>query len=94
MTAAVLHCVLRRCAGKHRICSSNAPASPLRMVSPPLCKLIMLFTLYDQVGDIDTFLMKHSDVDTEESIVYSYTKSFNALALKLSEDEAQKLSGV
>ena len=35
----------------------------------------------------------NSGVDTEESIVYSYTKSFNALAAKLSEDEAQKLSG-
>ena len=32
-------------------------------------------------------------VDTEESIVHSYTKSFNALAAKLSEDEAQRISG-
>ncbi|KAJ9680826.1 hypothetical protein PVL29_019979 [Vitis rotundifolia] len=37
-------------------------------------------------------LSKCDIVDTEESIVHSYTKSFNAFAAKLSEDEAQKIS--
>jgi hypothetical protein len=35
-----------------------------------------------------------SHVEAKESIVYSYTKSFNAFAAKLSEDEANKLSGM
>ncbi|RVX01120.1 hypothetical protein VitviT2T_023544 [Vitis vinifera] len=39
-------------------------------------------------------LSKCDIVDTEESIVHSYTKSFNALAAKLSEDEAQKIAGM
>ena len=44
--------------------------------------------------DIEIFFVLNSDiVDTEESIVHSYTKSFNALAAKLSEDEAQKIAG-
>ncbi|KAI9180420.1 hypothetical protein LWI28_004639 [Acer negundo] len=35
--------------------------------------------------------VKGSDYEAKESLVYSYTKSFNAFAAKLSEDEAQKL---
>ncbi|CAK8560925.1 unnamed protein product [Lathyrus sativus] len=35
-----------------------------------------------------------SHVEAKESIVYSYTKSFNAFAAKLSEDEADKLSAM
>ncbi|RVX01123.1 Subtilisin-like protease SBT4.14 [Vitis vinifera] len=52
----------------------------------------------DRPESIEATVQTHQDilsqcgVDTEESIVYSYTKSFNALAAKLSEDEAQKLS--
>ncbi|KAJ9680827.1 hypothetical protein PVL29_019980 [Vitis rotundifolia] len=52
----------------------------------------------DRPESIGAAVQTHQDilsqcgVDTEESIVYSYTKSFNALAAKLSEDEAQKLS--
>jgi hypothetical protein len=38
------------------------------------------------------FLLSYDEA--KESIVYSYTKSFNAFAAKLSEDEANKLSGV
>lgn len=33
-----------------------------------------------------------SEHDASESLVYSYTKSFNGFAAKLSEDEARKLS--
>jgi hypothetical protein len=40
------------------------------------------------------FLFLLSYHEAKESIVYSYTKSFNAFAAKLSEDEANKLSGV
>lgn len=35
-----------------------------------------------------------SYVEAEESMVYSYTKSFNAFAAKLSSDEAERLSGM
>ena len=53
----------------------------------------MLF-FYKIQWDIEIFFVLNSDiVDTEESIVHSYTKSFNALAAKLSEDEAQKIAG-
>ncbi|XP_058747069.1 subtilisin-like protease SBT4.14 [Vicia villosa] len=38
--------------------------------------------------------VKQSHVEAKESIVYSYTKSFNAFAAKLSEDEANKLSAM
>ncbi|KAJ8900150.1 hypothetical protein K2173_024790 [Erythroxylum novogranatense] len=38
--------------------------------------------------------VKSSDQDAEESIVYSYTKSFNAFAAKLSKAEADQLSGL
>lgn len=36
----------------------------------------------------------HSEYDASESLVYSYTNSFNAFAAKLSEDEATKLSSM
>ncbi|KAK7292563.1 hypothetical protein RJT34_15414 [Clitoria ternatea] len=36
--------------------------------------------------------VKGSHLEAKESMVYSYTKSFNAFAAKLSEDEAMKLS--
>jgi hypothetical protein len=35
----------------------------------------------------------NSLLDAQESMVYSYTKGFNAFAAKLSQDEAQKLLG-
>ncbi|KAI3449154.1 hypothetical protein Pfo_005819 [Paulownia fortunei] len=38
--------------------------------------------------------LKGSEHDASESLVYSYTKSFNAFAAKLSEDEAIKLSNM
>ncbi|XP_071688708.1 subtilisin-like protease SBT4.14 [Rutidosis leptorrhynchoides] len=38
--------------------------------------------------------LKESDLDAKESLVYSYTKSFNAFAAKLSDSEARKLSGM
>ncbi|WJX47035.1 hypothetical protein P8452_33772 [Trifolium repens] len=38
--------------------------------------------------------VKLSHVEAKESIVYSYTKSFNAFAAKLSKDEANKLSAM
>ncbi|KAK3194927.1 hypothetical protein Dsin_026237 [Dipteronia sinensis] len=38
--------------------------------------------------------VKGCDYEAKESLVYSYTKSFNAFAAKLSEDEAQKLMGI
>lgn len=38
--------------------------------------------------------VKESYVDAKESMVYSYTKSFNAFAAKLSKDEANKLSSM
>ena len=53
---------------------------------------MLLFTKF--CGILRYFFVLNSDiVDTEESIVHSYTKSFNALAAKLSEDEAQKIAG-
>lgn len=36
----------------------------------------------------------NSEEDVSESLVYSYTKSFNAFAAKLSEDEATQLSSM
>ncbi|KEH20533.1 subtilisin-like serine protease [Medicago truncatula] len=50
-------------------------------------------------GSIESHLnilsaVKQSHVEAKESIVYSYTKSFNAFAAKLSEDEANKLSAM
>lgn len=39
------------------------------------------------------FIFALSYHEAEESIVYSYTESFNAFAAKLSEHEADKLSG-
>ncbi|KOM57404.1 hypothetical protein LR48_Vigan11g043700, partial [Vigna angularis] len=38
--------------------------------------------------------VKGSILEAKESMVYSYTKSFNAFAAKLSEDEAKNLSGM
>jgi hypothetical protein len=38
--------------------------------------------------------LKGSEVGAKESLVYSYTKSFNAFAAKLSHEEADKLSGM
>ncbi|KAI6702631.1 hypothetical protein NL676_011767 [Syzygium grande] len=38
--------------------------------------------------------LKGSDDAAKESLVYSYTKSFNAFAAKLSEDEAEELSNL
>ncbi|KAK6142863.1 hypothetical protein DH2020_023211 [Rehmannia glutinosa] len=38
--------------------------------------------------------LKESEHDASESLVYSYTKSFNGFAAKLSEDEATKLSNM
>ncbi|GAA0145464.1 hypothetical protein Leryth_026319 [Lithospermum erythrorhizon] len=38
--------------------------------------------------------LKASELDAKESLVYSYTKSFNAFAAKLSADEARKLSSL
>ncbi|CAL8122284.1 unnamed protein product [Prunus armeniaca] len=38
--------------------------------------------------------VKESYVEAKESMVYSYTKSFNAFAAKLSSDEAERLSGM
>ncbi|XP_073291267.1 subtilisin-like protease SBT4.14 isoform X1 [Primulina huaijiensis] len=38
--------------------------------------------------------IKESEQDASESLVYSYTRSLNAFAAKLSEDEARKLSGM
>ncbi|KAI3701128.1 hypothetical protein L2E82_45773 [Cichorium intybus] len=38
--------------------------------------------------------LKGSEIDARESHVYSYTKSFNAFAAKLSGSEARKLSGM
>lgn len=35
----------------------------------------------------------NSEPGAKESIVYSYTKSFNAFAAKLSENEAEMLKG-
>ena len=62
------------------------------MVGSPLYKTMLFF--YKIQWDIEIFFVLNSDiVDTEESIVHSYTKSFNALAAKLSEDEAQKIAG-
>lgn len=62
------------------------------MVGSPLYKTMLLFTKF--CGILRYFFVLNSDiVDTEESIVHSYTKSFNALAAKLSEDEAQKIAG-
>ncbi|KAF1896095.1 hypothetical protein Lal_00042906 [Lupinus albus] len=48
---------------------------------------------------VDTHLnvlssVKGSYVEANESIVYSYTKSFNAFAAKLSDEEANKLSAM
>ncbi|XP_004510915.2 subtilisin-like protease SBT4.14 isoform X2 [Cicer arietinum] len=50
-------------------------------------------------GAVETHLnilstVKQSHHEAKESIVYSYTKSFNAFAAKLSEDEANKLSAM
>ncbi|XP_030535286.2 subtilisin-like protease SBT4.14 [Rhodamnia argentea] len=38
--------------------------------------------------------LKGSEAEARESLVYSYTKSFNAFAAKLSQDEAQELSSL
>ncbi|KAB1200889.1 Xylem serine proteinase 1 [Morella rubra] len=38
--------------------------------------------------------VKESPLDAAESMVYSYSKSFNAFAAKLSQDEANQLSGM
>ncbi|KAF7138973.1 hypothetical protein RHSIM_Rhsim07G0022800 [Rhododendron simsii] len=38
--------------------------------------------------------LKESDLDAEESLVYSYNRSFNAFAAKLDEDEANELSSM
>ncbi|KAK7256677.1 hypothetical protein RIF29_30133 [Crotalaria pallida] len=38
--------------------------------------------------------VKESYIEAKESIVYSYTKSFNAFAAKLSDDEAKELSAM
>ena len=45
---------------------------------------------------LDTLSFKfilNSEHDAKESIVYSYTKSFNAFAANLSKDEAEMLMG-
>lgn len=42
---------------------------------------------------IQCVIVYQSDDDAKESLVHSYTKSFNAFAAKLSEDEAKKLMG-
>ncbi|GFY99604.1 xylem serine peptidase 1 [Actinidia rufa] len=57
--------------------------------------------LKDQPADAEFALQSHinllsnlkgSDLDAKESLVYSYTRSFNAFAAKLYEDEADELS--
>ncbi|KAH7863641.1 hypothetical protein Vadar_020250 [Vaccinium darrowii] len=57
--------------------------------------------LRDQPADEDSIFQSHidllstlkgSDLDAEESLVYSYKRSFNAFAAKLHEDEAIELS--
>ncbi|XP_047334265.1 subtilisin-like protease SBT4.14 [Impatiens glandulifera] len=40
------------------------------------------------------YAIKNCHVDAEESLVYSYTKSFNAFAAKLHEEEAKRLSSL
>lgn len=42
--------------------------------------------------DVVVDMLWFSYVEAKESMVYSYTKSFNAFAAKLSSDEANKLS--
>lgn len=38
-------------------------------------------------------VLAYSELDAKKAHVYSYTKSFNAFAAKLSESEARELSG-
>lgn len=53
---------------------------------------IILFSFVTLFGFNLCKLSSHHEA--KESIVYSYTKSFNAFAAKLSEDEANKLSAM
>lgn len=59
--------------------------------------------LRDQPAEVESVLQSHinllstlkgSDLDAEESLVYSYNRSFNAFAAKLDEDEANELSSM
>ncbi|CAK9145792.1 unnamed protein product [Ilex paraguariensis] len=55
--------------------------------------------LIDEVSVLQSHIdvlstLKESEVDAKESLVYSYTKSFNAFAANLTEDEAKKLSSM
>ncbi|CAM8901299.1 unnamed protein product [Rhodiola kirilowii] len=64
-------------------------------------KKFYIIYLGDHLGDEDSALQIHlnvlsvikgSDGEARESLVHSYTKSFNAFAAQLSEDEAYKIS--
>ncbi|KAI8571076.1 hypothetical protein RHMOL_Rhmol01G0088900 [Rhododendron molle] len=59
--------------------------------------------LRDQPEEVESVFQSHinllstlkgSDLDAEESLVYSYNRSFNAFAAKLDEDEANELSSM
>ncbi|XP_058224967.1 subtilisin-like protease SBT4.14 isoform X1 [Rhododendron vialii] len=59
--------------------------------------------LRDQPDEVESVFQSHinllstlkgSDLDAEESLVYSYNRSFNAFAAKLDEDEANELSSM
>jgi len=51
-----------------------------------------LFYFFD-LSLLDFDLCSLSYLEAKESMVYSYTRNFNAFAAKLSDDEAKKLSG-
>ena len=56
----------------------------------------ILYSLFYSFGlnHLDFRLCLLSFLEAKESMVYSYTKTLNAFAAKLSEDEAKKLSGM
>lgn len=89
----VLHRLLGRSAGEQRFWCSNTNRHPCVCEGqvnlphhPSRPARMSLFLFCYSLG-----LCRNSDHEAKDSIVYSYTKSFNAFAARLSNDEAEKL---
>ncbi|KAL9289866.1 hypothetical protein ACSQ67_024372 [Phaseolus vulgaris] len=66
---------------------SNASANGVKQKAINLFSSFILYLLFK-------LCLFSSHLEAKESMVYSYTKSFNAFAASLSEDEAKNLSGM
>lgn len=92
-----LHCLLGRWSFEPSLCSSKTlePSQlcqgKVSLAFLPIHTLIHTY-IYMYVYQFVHWVL-NSEHDAKESMIYSYTKSFNAFAAKLSKDEAEMLMG-